>query len=250
MTVSRRALAAFAVSVSALSVKSAEANVRPRAVVELFTSQGCSSCPPADHLLGQFAADRSLVALTYNVTIWDYLGWRDTLGAREHTDRQKAYAEARGDRRIYTPQALINGVHHAVGSDRREIESAMRRGATGMARHVLSVPVQISSRGSGYIATIGAWDRPDPLPATRLVAISVERERAVAIDRGENRGRAVTYHNIVRGLKDVAAWTGAAATVDLPATTEPGLDCAVLVQAVGETGRGPGAILGAAFFKA
>jgi hypothetical protein len=115
---------------------------------------------------------------------------------------------------------------------------------------VLSVTVQISPRGSGFVATIGAWDRPDPLSAMRILAISVERERVVAIDRGENRGRTVTYHNIVRSLKDVAAWTGAATTVDLPATSAPGLDCVALVQAVGESGRGPGAILGAAFFKA
>lgn len=223
--------------------------MRPRGVIELFTSQGCSSCPPADRLLGILAADPGFVALSYNVTIWDYLGWRDTLGAREHTDRQKAYAEARGDRRIYTPQAVINGVHHAVGSDRREIEAAARRPGAGMARHAMSVPVEMTARPGGFAARVAAWDRPDPLPAVRVLAISVERERPVVIERGENRGRAITYHNVVRALKDVGPWTGAAATIDLPATSAPGLDCAVLVQTVGDTGRGPGAILGAAFFK-
>ena len=82
----------------------------PRAVIELFTSQGCSSCPPADKLLGELARDPSLIAMSLPVDYWDYLGWKDTLALHGHTTRQRAYAEARGDREVYTPQVVVNGV--------------------------------------------------------------------------------------------------------------------------------------------
>src|SRR5437868_14905051 len=90
----------------------------PRAVVELFTSQGCSSCPPADKLMGEFAADPSLVSISLPIDYWDYLGWRDTLADPRHTARQKAYSKGRGDREVYTPQVVVNGSLHALGSDR------------------------------------------------------------------------------------------------------------------------------------
>ena len=97
----------------------------PRAVIELFTSQGCSSCPPADKLLGQLAGDPSVIALSLPVDYWDYLGWKDTLALHGHTVRQKAYAQARGDGAVYTPQVVVNGVVHALGSDKAAIEKAI-----------------------------------------------------------------------------------------------------------------------------
>ncbi|MET0167901.1 MAG: DUF1223 domain-containing protein, partial [Vicinamibacterales bacterium] len=88
----------------------ASASAEPRAVVELFTSQGCSSCPAADKLLGELSRDPSLITMSLSVDYWDYLGWKDTLALHGHSDRQRAYAEARGDREVYTPQVVINGV--------------------------------------------------------------------------------------------------------------------------------------------
>jgi hypothetical protein len=110
------------ISVVALT-STAEAGDK-RAVIELFTSQGCSSCPAADRLLGELSRDHTLVTLSLSVEYWDYLGWKDTLALPSHTKRQKGYAKSRGDRQLYTPQAVINGVAHAVGSDRTAIDRA------------------------------------------------------------------------------------------------------------------------------
>jgi hypothetical protein len=97
----------------------------PRALLELFTSQGCSSCPAADKLLGELAADPSLVAISVPIDYWDYLGWKDTLASPAHSARQRAYARVRGDRQVYTPQIVVNGAMHALGSDRAAIERAI-----------------------------------------------------------------------------------------------------------------------------
>src|SRR3954466_11374930 len=101
------------------------AHAEPRAVIELFTSQGCSSCPPADQLLGELTNDSSLVAVSVPVDYWDYLGWKDTLADPHNTARQKAYAHARGDGQVYTPQVVVNGTLHALGSDKAAIELAI-----------------------------------------------------------------------------------------------------------------------------
>ena len=118
--------AALAVAVS-LATTSLAAGAEPRAVVELFTSQGCSSCPAADQLLGKLADDPSIVALSVPIDYWDYLGWKDTLADPRHTARQKAYSKVRGDREVYTPQVVVNGGLHALGSDKSAIERAITR---------------------------------------------------------------------------------------------------------------------------
>src|SRR5512135_2350311 len=99
----------------------------PRAVIELFTSQGCSSCPPADKLAGELAQDSTLLVMSLPVDYWDYLGWKDTLAIHGHSNRQRAYANARGDREVYTPQVVVNGVRHALGSDKAAIENAIEQ---------------------------------------------------------------------------------------------------------------------------
>src|SRR6201987_1625327 len=99
------------------------ANADPRAVVKLFPSQGCSSCPPADKIIGELAKDPSVIALSMPIDYWDYLGWKDTLADARFSARQKAYSQMRGDREVYTPQVVVNGSVHVVGSDRAGIES-------------------------------------------------------------------------------------------------------------------------------
>src|SRR5512140_911562 len=94
----------------------------PRAVLELFTSQGCSSCPPADAVFASYAGRDDVIALSFHVDYWDYLGWNDTFASRENTDRQRSYAATRGDRQVYTPQIVVNGRDHVVGSDRLALE--------------------------------------------------------------------------------------------------------------------------------
>src|SRR5258708_487206 len=121
------------------------AHAEPRAVVELFTSQGCSSCPPADQIIGDLAKDPSVIALSLPIDYWDYLGWKDTLADSRFSARQKAYSQIRGEREGYTPQVVVNGSVHVIGSDRAGIESAIdTTKTTGVA---MSVPVTITTAG-------------------------------------------------------------------------------------------------------
>src|SRR6202007_517414 len=132
----RLSLGAGAIAAVALASSAA---ADPRAVVELFTSQGCSSCPAADKGLGELAHDPSLIALSMPIDYWDYLGWKDTLADARFSARQRAYSHMRGDRGVYTPQVVVNGAAHVIGSDRARIEGAIKD--TGKTSAVMSVPV-------------------------------------------------------------------------------------------------------------
>lgn len=238
----RRLLATFLLLMLPALAAVAQESLRPRAVVEMFTSQGCSACPAADRLLGEMALDPTVIALSYSVQIWDHLGWQDTLATPENTARQKAYSEARGDRRVYTPQAVINGLFHAIGSSRAEIESRCVPAASGAAAAALSVPVTIEREGARVKVRLGA--RSD-VGAARILIVTFERERSAAITRGENKGHTLTYVNAVRSFTDSGRWTGAAMSMGFDLPNDPGLGAAVLLQAFDEAGA-PGVILGAA----
>src|SRR5690242_5151180 len=119
------------------------AHAQTRAVIELFTSQGCSSCPAADKLIGEFAGDPSVVSISLPIDIWDYLGWKDTLADPRHTARQRGYSKVRGDREVYTPQVVVNGSLHVLGSDKAAIERAI--GKTRENSTTLSIPVKLSA---------------------------------------------------------------------------------------------------------
>src|SRR5579863_9005470 len=119
----------------------------PRALLELFTSQGCSSCPAADKLLGELSADQSLVVLSLPIDYWDHLGWKDTLANPAHSARQRAYARVRGDRQVYTPQIVVNGAMHVLGSDKAAIERTIVQ--TDQKPGVMSVPVSLTVGGNG-----------------------------------------------------------------------------------------------------
>src|SRR5512132_3005274 len=133
-------LAALGACAGAMTASPARAETR--GVIELFTSQGCSSCPPADKLAGELARDPSLIVLSLPVDYWDYLGWKDTLALPGHTNRQRAYSKARGDREVYTPQVVVNGTRHVLGSDQRAIENAVAE--TRSQAGTLSLPVSLS----------------------------------------------------------------------------------------------------------
>src|ERR1700676_3000332 len=126
----------------------------PRAVVELFTSQGCSSCPPADKVIGELAKDPSVIALSMPIDYWDYLGWKDTLADARFSARQKAYSQMRGDRDVYTPQVVVNGSVHVIGSDRAAIDSAI--GNTKKSDAVMSVPVSMTLSGKQLHVSVAA----------------------------------------------------------------------------------------------
>jgi hypothetical protein len=198
---------------AALSLARPAAAEPVQTVLELFTSQGCSSCPPADRLAEQLAGDRQRLVLSLPVDYWDYLGWKDTLAHSAFTARQKNYAVSRGDRQVYTPQMVINGMHHVVGSDQEGIE------AGSAAAGPLPYQANIEKTGGNYLVVLPAT--PDRVDASVLV-LAVLHARTVKIGRGENGGSSVTYVNIVRGISDIGQWRGAAVRLVVPASAIAG----------------------------
>ncbi len=212
-------------------------------VVELFTSQGCSSCPPADKLLGELSTNPNVIALTQAVDYWDYLGWKDENARKSHTERQQNYARVRGDRRIYTPQMVINGRTHVVGSRRGEVKRGLARGA-----HALSVGIETEMTSDALkISVAGSKTIDARVRNSTLYLVPFKTSVSVAIKRGENRGRTVTYHNVVSEMRPIGMWHGEAVDVELPLAEmqRHGFDgCAVLLQA--DLKGLPGPIHGAA----
>ena len=226
-----------------LTAAPAEAQIK--GVVELFTSQGCSSCPSADKLFGSYAGRTDLLALSYNVDYWDYLGWKDTLASADNTERQRNYAQARGDGQVYTPQVVVDGRTHVVGSNGADIDQTLAKYPDG-----LPVPLSLSSTGDAITVTIGAAGpaAKAEMPHANLWLVMYDRAVAVPIERGENSGRTITYSNVVRKLRPIAMWKGESMSVDLPKSEIKHADvnrCAVLLQAETKDGL-PGPILGAA----
>ncbi|MCO5132166.1 MAG: DUF1223 domain-containing protein [Xanthobacteraceae bacterium] len=218
----------------------------PRAVVELFTSQGCSSCPPADKILGELAQDPTVVALTMPIDYWDYLGWKDTLADARFSKRQKAYSRVRGDRDVYTPQMIVNGQRHLIGSDRAAIDAAMLD--TKRAGDVMSVPVSMTVAGKQLDITVTAASPEHAARRGEIWICAISRAVPIAIARGENRGREVVYHNVVRDWLKVGDWSGKTASFSVPMENiaRDGVDAAAVYVQDGTRER-PGAMLGAAF---
>ena len=223
------------------------AHADPRAVVELFTSQGCSSCPPADRIIGDLAKDPSVIALSMPIDYWDYLGWKDTLADSRFSARQKAYSQMRGDRNVYTPQAIVNGAAQVIGSDRAGIEGAI--GDTREVDGVMSVPVTMTVAGKLITVSVAA-SRKGPAAVARgeVWICSVSKEVPISVGRGENRGRELTYYNVVRTLLKVGDWNGSSGswTVPLENISREGVDGAVVYVQDGNRDK-PGPMLGAAY---
>lgn len=210
----------------------------PKAVLELFTSQGCSSSPKADELAAELARGQDVVVLTFPVDYWDYLGWKDTLGAAAHSARQRAYALTRGDRKVFTPQMVVNGVVAANGADRTSVEAAMRE--SGEPGALLAVPV--SSREAGGQIEVELREAPHQ---GEVWLVAVASKRTVTIGTGENAHRTVTYTNVVRRMTRLGRFTGRAARFMVPRSEAMAADAddyLVLVQA--GSGSMPGPILG------
>ncbi len=215
----------------------------PRAVVELFTSQGCSSCPPADELLVEYSRQPDIIALSLPVNYWDYLGWKDTLAHVAFTERQKAYAHSRSDRQVFTPQMIVNGKKSCIGSDRAQIENAIQYTSKG--RKTLPVNVTVNEQ-SGTV-TIQVEETPETAQREAEVwVLPVLRTQTVPIERGENRGKTITYANVVRGLNRLGEWRGGSARFEMPLeTARKGGDAYVVLLQSTDAAR-PGVILGAA----
>jgi hypothetical protein len=240
LNLKRILFALAAVALTASEPVSAQSG-QPLAVVELFTSQGCSSCPPADAYLGELAARGDVLALTLPVDYWDYLGWKDTFASHEFSERQREYALARGDGQVYTPQVVVNGTAHAVGSVPSDVEAQID--ATKAALDGSLAAVTSRRESDKLIVDIGAAREGAIVRAATVWLAQITTAADVAIARGENGGRKITYHNVVRKLIPVGEWKGEPLTVSLSIPemqAAEGDGCALLLQA----GKG-GPIIGA-----
>ncbi len=208
-----------------LSAPALAADASHPTVIELFQSQGCSSCPPANAALAQYASRPDWLALTFAVTYWDRLGWKDTFAKPEYTDRQYAYARLGG---TYTPEVVVNGRTAGVGADVSEVEGLARKAERSAGPDV---------RIEGDTVTIGAGSAPSG-GADVWLALYDPRTLEVVVPRGENAGRTLGHRNVVKRLVRLGGWSGAATTLSLPSSQ--GLARAVLVQT-----RGVGPILAA-----
>ena len=224
--------------------KPAAAADQPIAVVELFTSQGCSSCPAADKILGDYAKRKDVLALSFHVDYWNYLGWNDTFSRAEFTDRQRRYAQSFRSRQIYTPQVVVNGRDHAVGSRKGDIEALI----DGYVRDGKSMSVSVNTeRDSEKIRVTTQADSGD----ATLWVVYFDKKRSVKIERGENRGRTITYHNVVREVSMLGMMKQGKMDVTLPLEEmkRRGYEsCAIVLQQNTNFGT-PGPIIGAAIIE-
>jgi len=210
-------------------------------VVELFTSQGCSSCPPADEYLGEMTMRGDIIPLAFHVDYWNYIGWTDPFASKQMTHRQKAYSRVLGQRYIYTPEMVVNGTTQEVGSNRHGvealIEAARKAPPTGPS-------ISLTREDDGRIRLrIGVGERA----AATIWMVKFDREHTTKVEVGENEGRTLTDYNAVRTLHQLGSWTGEAVDMvyDANEPDEPGNGgCAVLVQ---RDGAGP--IIAAAMLK-
>ena len=217
----------------------AGANAGSPVVVELFTSEGCNSCPPADAYLAELARRPDVLALGFHVDTWDYLGWTDRFAKPEFSRRQRAYAQALGVAMVYTPEAVVAGANDVVGSDRAGLDGLIEKAATDG----LDIGLAWTANGS---LEVSLPDFPYQGSAT-VWFVRYDQRGSSVVTAGENAGRTLEHVNVVRELKAVGMWNGTAMTVILPAeAVHPETDvdgtygCAVIVQP-----EGLGPILGA-----
>jgi hypothetical protein len=206
----------------AFGIAQAEAGERP-IVVELFTSQGCSSCPPADALLAGLASRPDVLALSFHVDYWDKLGWKDPFSSPEATRRQHRYAELLGLATVYTPQIIVDGKWQAVGSDRGEVERAL----DAARRDGAEVPVALAvDHGRAQIRFGPAGEGV----SGAVLLIGFDRRQVTAVARGENGGRTLAHVDVVRSVEEVAKFTGRASAIEAPIRS-PSDRLAAIVQA-------------------
>lgn len=206
-------------------------------VVELYTSQGCSSCPPADRLFQELAKRDDVIPLALHVDYWDYLGWKDTMGDPQHTKRQKAYAHVAGAGSIYTPQMIVGGQTHVIGHKPMQLADAIAAASAALP----GVELQLTRSGN----TINVSANPEQgLPRDMVVQLfRYIPSYDVSIRRGENAGKVITYVNAVTGIEQIGTWNGRN-TLRLRQTVTGDEPVVVVLQE-----RGPGKILAAARVK-
>ena len=234
-------LSIFLAASSLTSVNSAEIK-QPSGVVEVFTSQGCYSCPPADKLVGEFAKTNDVLALSWHVDYWDYLGWKDIFASNANTQRQYGYAKSLRERQVYTPQAIINGRSHEVGSKKGEIVKALSK--FQKSNRGMIVPINASLNEDSLKININ--ETSGSQDAT-LYMVFFNKEHEVSIKRGENGGKTLSYHNVVHGSQALGIVKADGFDMEYPVAEikKLGFDgCALILQKMDANGN-PSAIIGA-----
>lgn len=199
------------------------ASARAPILVELFTAQGCASCGAADTLVGRLADRSDIIALTWSVDYWDYLGWKDTFAKPEFTDRQRAYDKRFGLRDVYTPQLIVGGAAQAPGDKTAAVDALV-----DAARRQTSLGPKVRFASHGRV-TVGPGARPPGGGDVWLIRYD-PREQAVAIKDGDNRGKTVVRRDVVRDFVRLGGWRGAWVSFKLPSTSTAGLAQVVVVQ--------------------
>lgn len=281
----RRTLPVLLAAAVAFGATGASAGATRPVVVELYTSQGCSSCPPADALLGRLAQRPGVIAITLPITYWDMLGWKDTLASEANTRRQKAYAAAMGHGGVYTPQIVIDGVTDVVGSRAGNVEAAIAQrramliqgAAIATARADVARAAADAAKAESAAGFVGASlpvaaPAPPAWPGETQVNVAVTQSPqemlidigaapgahnatvwmfhlrasvAVNIPAGENQGHTITYHNVVGDVKAVGVYKGRALTLTLPRAAMAGLPHDGVAVIVQQGGYGH--VIGAAY---
>ena len=224
----------------ASSAAVAHSDDAPPVVVELFTSQGCSSCPPADNFLGELAQRSDVLALAFHVDYWNYIGWTDPYASKLATQRQRDYAQRLALRYVYTPQMVINGAAEGIGAEPETINPLIKAAAANRSSHA----VMTLARSDNGRLTVHIEAGTAPEPATIWI-VGFDREHATPVLQGENEGRTLKDYQVVRSLQEIGTWKGAALDLDVAGGSVAGDgSVAVLVQL-----RGTGRIIGAATLK-
>lgn len=227
MTVLMRIIAAV-IGIAVTAGAAASEQARRPVLVELFTSQGCSSCPPADRLLAELAEQPHVIALSLHVDYWDYLGWKDEFGSARHTERQRAYALRADERMIYTPQIVIEGQDRMVGSRADAVRQAISR----RSRMSEDAELALSVENGRLIARLSPVGGGATGATVTMAWLSAAEE--VRITSGENSGRTALYRNVVRGWETLGEWDGGEATFTAAAPAEA--DALVVMVQDGEGG--------------
>lgn len=229
--------AAVAAASLSQSIGAQTASAKPSSegpwAIELFTSQGCSSCPPADVHLGRLSMRPDIVALAFHVDYWDYIGWKDPFASRDTTERQRAYARVLKQRYVYTPEMVVDGIAHDTGRERAPIEALLARAQAQS--HRRATPELIRPLGSPLTIKLAALPLEGRIADVTLAIY--DRRHTTPVKSGENQGRMLENFNIVRQLELVDRWDGAAKTWTIQGDRiGPTQGVAVLVQ---QTDHGP-----------
>ncbi|WP_310621880.1 DUF1223 domain-containing protein [Flexibacterium corallicola] len=216
-----------------------------KAVVELYSSQGCGYCPPANKLLSELSKKPNVIAMDFHVNIWDFMGWKDTLANKKNTDRQRAYALSRHDKGVYTPQAIINGKQDVAGNDRQGLLETVE------AQTPLSLDV--NARIDKTMLDVSVSGKAHPLEPTEadIYLLRLTKKKEVDIQGGDNAGKDMQYVNVVTDIIPIGMWMGKDTVLRFPKSAlgeiNDNTQWVVLVQSMNT--KGPGPILGATKFE-